>query len=228
MSEQRHLQEEDAAVSGAAPMWGDPDTISLLRTERFGVLAGLLWTWTVMQKHEIKQGSLEGAVDNLTVVTRVNEGHEGHNSPRMTIATDRDVWDKTMELLHRMPVTCTLRHVKGHQDNMYKDGFQGPLPQDAYWNVKMDKKEEAARLLIPTRSAYVFASSLAEFVQEGQPIHTKIGRKIKQAFLDPPLKMYIQQKEEWTDEVFDSVDWKAFETAMNKMTIHKRINVELR
>ena len=216
---------EDEALSGAAPTWGDPDTINSLRTEHFGVLAGLLWTWLLMTKYEVESAILEGAVDNITVVTRINTGIDNDANPKDTIASDRDVWDETMDLLKRIPIQCNLRHVKGHQDDLHKTGYQGPLPRDAFWNVQMDKKAESARLTTPTPSAVIFGSSSAEFIHRGRPVHTKISTTIKQAFLDPPLREYIQQKEDWSDETFETVHWTAFRTAMNKLTIHKRINV---
>ena len=89
----------------------------------------------------------------------------------------------------------------------------------------MDREAKLARLTTPTTSATVFESSSAEFIHKDQPVHTKIGRKITKAFLDQPLQQYIQQKEDWTDTIFDSVDWKSFKQAMKKLTIHKCINV---
>ena len=145
-----------------------------------------------MKKHEITGGTIKGAVDNLTVVNRINDGHDDERGNRKAMATDHDVWDETMALLQRIPATCTLRHVKGHQDNLYKRGREGPLPRDAYWNVQMDRKVNLARLSTPTRSATVFESSLAEFIHKDQPVHTKIGRVITKAFLDQPLRRYIQ------------------------------------
>ena len=126
---------EDEALSGAAPTWGDPDTINSLRTEHFGVLAGLLWTWLLVRKYEVEHGIIEGLVDNITVVHRVNDGMDTDTSPKETIASDCDVWDETMALLQRMPVQCNLRHVKGHQDDMHKMGYHGPLTRDAFWNI---------------------------------------------------------------------------------------------
>ena len=108
---------------------------------------------------------------------------------------------------------------------MYKKGYHGLLPRDAYWNVQMDKKAAEARLLHPTPSMAIFGTSSAEFIHNDHPIHTKIGKTIRQAFLSPQLREFIQQKEDWTDNVFDAVDWRAFEVAMNKLTIYKRINV---
>ena len=102
-----------------------------------------------MQKHNIEEGMIEGAVDNLTVVNRVNGTDNNDEHPKSFTTTDRDVWDETKELLDRMPVICTLRHVKRHQDDMHHKGYHGLLARDAFWNVVMDRKAEAARLSTP-------------------------------------------------------------------------------
>ena len=44
--------------------------------------------------------------------------------------------------------------------------------------------------------------------------------------LDPPLRQYIQQKEQLDDEIFEAVDWKAFKASMKKLTVHKQIYLE--
>ena len=53
----------------------------------------------------------------------------------------------------------------------------------------------------------------------------KIGTKIRDLRHSNNLKRYIQEKENWEDDVFETVDWLAFETCLKKLTIHKRINV---
>ena len=65
----------------------------------------------------------------------------------------------------------------------------------------------------------------AALYYKDQVIATKIGDKIRDLLHSRPLREYIQQKENWTDNVFDSANWPAFKQCMHKLTIHKRINV---
>ena len=82
----------------------------------------------------------------------------------------------------------------------------------------MDRTAEAARITVPLESEIVFRSSPANLFAQGKSIHTKIGNKIRSAFLEQPLRTYIQQKENWDDETFEQVNWKAFDSCMNKLT----------
>ena len=161
-------------ITGAAPTCGDPETISSLRTEHFGALAGILWIWIVTTKHNIEEGAFEGAIENLTVVNRLNEGIKLESGHAKQQQKDMDVWTKTEDLLAQLPLQYKLRHVKGHQDNSHKKGVQGPLTRDAFWNVQMDKRAEQARLTTPMESKTVFGSSAATFLQKGHPVHKKI------------------------------------------------------
>ena len=110
------------AITGAAPTSGDPDTISSLRTEHFGVLAGMVWIWILAQKFDITEGHVNGVIDNLTVVTRLNEGLNENEGHKKQLSTDIDVWKETVDLMSKTHITSKLRHVKGHQDDMHKRG----------------------------------------------------------------------------------------------------------
>ena len=218
-------KDPDCAITGAAPTRGDPETIISLQTEHFGALAGFLWIWILVKKYEINGGQVDGAMDNLTVVNRINDGLDESRGHKQHLSTDLDIWKETVDLLSNIPITSKLRHVKGHQDDMHKNGQQGPLNRDVFWNVHIDRRAEAARLTVPLEPKTVFGSSAATFFQKGHPIHTKISAKIRSAILDEPLRAYIQQKENWDDNTFNIVDWKAFDASMNKLLIHKRIHV---
>ena len=108
------------ALSGAAPIVGDPETISSLQTDHFGVLAGLLWMWILTKKYNIQNGRISGVVDNITVVDQITEGIDTDDNKNKHLSADHDFWVETSTLLKKMPITCCLCHVKGHQDDMHK------------------------------------------------------------------------------------------------------------
>ena len=216
---------DDEAATGSAPTSGDPETISSLCTEHFGYFAGVLVVWAVVKKYNITSGHVNGAVDNMAVVQRMNEGIDPEVGHKKHLATDYDVWKETEQVLSSLPITTALRHVKGHQDDLHKKGFSGPLERDAYWNVQMDATAAKARLQTPTRSDTIFRTTKATMICDGHPVQTKVGSKIRSKLLDAPLREYIIEKEAWTPATFDMVDWAAFKHCMGKLTIHKRVNV---
>ena len=89
----------------------------------------------------------------------------------------------------------------------------------------MDKLAKGFRLNSPTPLTTVFGASGAALVHEQHVLTTKIGQKIRDLRHTANLREFIQEKENWEDEVFDLVDWNAFEACLGRMSVHKRINV---
>ena len=86
-----------------------------MTTEHFGYLAGVLVVWAVVQKYHVSSGHIHGAaVDNMTVVQRMNNGIDPEVGHKHHLATDYDVWKETEHIFSKLPVTASLRHVKGH------------------------------------------------------------------------------------------------------------------
>ena len=217
---------ETFAITGSGPMCGDPSTVSSLRPEHNGTLVGSIWLWLLEQKYNIQLGSARLGIDNMAVLTRLSSGTDTNGRHIHALATDYDLWYKHKHILKQMKTKITFFHVKGHQDDMdHCDGQQGPMTRDAYWNIQMDRLAESYRLKQPTPLTTVFSTTGAAFIYKNQVITTTVGQKIRDLLHSKPLWTYIQQKENWTDDVFDSVDWPAFEWCMNKLSVHKRINV---
>ena len=205
---------------------GDPDTVSSLRPEHAGTMAGSLWLWILEQKFDIQAGTARSGLDNMSVITRLTEGSDTDGRRINPLATDYDLWNEHVDLLNKIKTKVNFFHVKGHQDDLYtRDGKQGPMTRDAHWNIQMDKLAETYRLDQPTPVTTVFSTTGAALYYKDQHITTKIGEKIRDLAHSQPLREYTQQKENWTDAVFKSVDWPAFERCMCKLSVHKRINV---
>ena len=102
------------AITGAAPTCGDPETISSLRTEHFGALAGILWIWILTQKYDIDSGTFEGTIDNITVVNRLNDGADTDDGHTKQLRADMDVWTESYEVLNKLPLQYKFRPTQSH------------------------------------------------------------------------------------------------------------------
>ena len=219
-------EDDRLAITGGGPTSGDPDTISSLRPEHSGTLAGTIWIWLLGIKHNITAGGARSGIDNSAVITRLSSGNDTDGQAIHALATDFDLWQEHMTVSSTLQTKITFFHVKGHQDDMHtKHGIEGPLTRDAHWNIAMDKLAESFRLPHPTPVNTVFRSSRAALVYNSQALVTKVGRKIRDLRHSANLRQYIQEKEQWDDDIFDSVDWPAFEACLKRLNVHKRINV---
>ena len=160
----------------------------------------------------------------MAVITQINGGLNGLEAASRYLTTVFDLWKETVDLLDKLPVTTNLYHVKGHQDSMYSDGFQGPLTSDAHWNIKMDALAATKRLTTLTSFTSCFQSTGICLVNGNTVITTDVGLCLKDKLLSPALKDYICDKEEWDHDTFNLVHWAALERCLGKMSIHKSIN----
>ena len=105
----------------------------------------------VVQKYHVTSGHMHGAVDNMAVVQRMNDRIDPEVGHKHHLATDYDVSKETEHVINKIPITASLRHVKGHQDDLHKKGISSPLGRNDFWNVRMDSLAEKAQLLTPTK-----------------------------------------------------------------------------
>ena len=181
--------------------------------------------WLLELRHEITEGRACSGIDNCAVIQRLNTGRDHDGKIIHALATDFDLWQEHATLLDRMTTSVHFFHVKGHQDDMYhKEGKAGPLTRDAYWNIEMDKLADFHRPNRPLLLKTIFQSSGAVLVHKNQVLTTKVGKKIRDIRHSASLRQYIQEKEQWEDDVF-AVDWPAFDACLQKLSVHKRINV---
>ena len=196
--------DEAHAITGGGPTCGDPDTVSSLRPEHNGAIAGSIWIWLIEIKHNITIGNSRSGIDNTAVITQLNTGQDSDGSDIHALATDFDLWQEHLQVLSNMTTSMTFFHVKGHQDDMYsKEGKAGPMTRDAYWNIAMDRLAASYRLNQPLPLQTVFRAVGAAVIHNDQVLTTKVGMKIRNLRHSAHLRHYIQEKELWEDEVFE-------------------------
>ena len=220
---------EDNAISGDAVTPGNPDTISSLRSEHFGVLAALILLLAVEWKHSIEPtGCILMHIDNMEVVNRTKYGVNDLMSAEKYVKTDFDVWNETHQITKMLKTIVCAKWVRGHQDEFLikKQGGVGPMPMLAHFNIMMDRRAERRRvesvITLPTLSMTTDEASL---VIKGAHITSKIDDFIRNAMTSANLKNYIKEKCAWTEDTFDLVDWTSLGKFMSRLSVAKRAKV---
>ena len=114
-------------------------------------LSGVIISWALVQKYQIKTGFLKDTIDNLTVVSQRNDGIDLEAGHGTHLSTDYNVWRETGRILELLPINTWL-HVKGHQDGMHIKGIQGHLTWDAQW--KCPNGPPGSRSMTPYTNKY--------------------------------------------------------------------------
>ena len=66
--------------------------------------------WILVQKYDIGNCTVVGAVNNMTVVNRINEGIDDESGTKTNLAIDYDAWIETKWVLSKIPVQCQLSY----------------------------------------------------------------------------------------------------------------------
>jgi hypothetical protein len=219
----------DEAISGSATTPGHPDTISSLRAEHYGALATLLVLLALEWKYSIEAtGYITLHIDNLEVVNRTKFGVCDTMAADKYASTDFDVWQETHHLAQRLKTTVCAKWVKGHQDQFLQDvqGGIGPMPLEAHYNIMVDGLAEAQRKnSMITLPVLPMTTDRASLIIDNTLITTKFDTHIRMALTEGPLKAYIKKKTGWTEDVFNLVDWEAFNTYMGRLSASKRAKI---
>jgi hypothetical protein len=153
---------------------------------------------------------------------------EGTTLAAMALA-ELDVMTAEWDLLQEIQVALKLlpdvklKYVKGHQD---AHGAYGRLPLIAQLNVDADDKAREYQenhgkahlfvLMSPNAGAFVTLS-------EGT-ITAKVVTELRNYATAPPLRLHIQQRNNWNDQTMESINWRAHGKALSGM-IGKRVHL---
>ena len=131
-----------------------------------------------------------------------------------------DVMDAEWDLLHEIQLSlCTLldvklTYVKGHQDTHHAYTRLSLLAQ---LNVDADDKAKEYQMQYGKAHPFVMMSTHAgAFVTlpEGT-ITAKVITELRSYATGPPLRSYIQERNQWTDSIMGTINWRAHGKAMN-------------
>jgi len=117
-------------------------------------------------------------------------------------------------------------HVKGHQDDALYEWckIRNPLPRISHYNIAMDKVAEQCRTdgSQPTMTTVLQSSKIA-LVLNSAVVTSNVEAAIKHAMKYEPVQTYLCQRNQWTLETFQLVDWTSFGRYFKSILMAKRI-----
>jgi len=154
------------------------------------------------------------ACDGKSVISRLSSPH-----PIKPTKPHFDLLQAVRTLLNTCGFTIQLVFIHGHQDN----GVPTVLTRDAQLNIEADMLAKC-KADTTTSGPYLYCLPRNRWA-----CYTPNGRVTKQFDLtirthihSPSMKEYWKTKTNFTDEIFDSVDWPSFARAMREVPQAKR------
>ena len=97
-----------------------------------------------------------------------------------------------------------------HQDDALQEelGGAGLLPFHSHYNVIVDKQAEKQRIKLDRQCNTIMPppSPKAALFIKGKCIPSDTGQTIVNQITTPPLTDYLQRRNNWDDDVFNSID----------------------
>ena len=155
--------------------------------------------------------------DNQGLIKRIEFAmHRSWDNPNHCLSSEYDLESGIVDILHRLPVTFSFNHVKGHQD---EDTPVEDLPWEAQMNCHADTyaTDYLDNWSEPSKIVPFIPSSKASIAIAGVTITRNLARRLRQAASSPKLKEYIMTKNGWNDWIFHSIDWDAQAKALNTL-----------
>jgi hypothetical protein len=203
-------EDEDIILQGGGPDDGDLFLVQSYRSELGGMASGLTVLGTLSRSGIINIASKTFLCDNESAVLSTNRPltdsifHriEGDHDLVSTIKDLQENWCRGMDI--------TYEWVKGHADDLNRE-----LTRAERLNVIADEQCDVVRLRASgtwsaSSSAGLWDSETCDLFIRGSKITSRMKERLTEQLLDADLRAYLENKELWSAQQFESIDWKNY------------------
>jgi len=198
------------------------------RAEGYGLLSVVRFLYHVKTKFEITV-NCRVLCDNKSMVKQVNRCPTLENeSPNSTMQAE---WDLLAEIWNTINTgglsgSVTFEHIKGHSDDTKEYDALTLFQQlnvdadslaDGYIVHHWEDKYDTAPLL-PT-------SGVQLHLKHGT-VSSRLKRELRWARTGAPFREVLCNKNMWTDEIFESIDWEDHRRALNRLNKNRTILIK--
>ena len=198
------------------------------RAEGYGILSLVRFLHLIKQQFNT-QIDCHVVCDNEAMVKRTRSPNDVTKVyPNETLASDWDVLAEIWSTLHQnnLADSITVQHIKGHSDKhkpyqeltlLQQLNVDADSMADSYIQQHWDDEYHEVPLL-PT--------SGAQLNLEQGTVTYKMKRELRLARTEGPLRDYLCEKNKWSRETFDSIDWEDHRRALNRLNKHRTILIK--
>ena len=167
------------------------------------------------------QGEFKFFTDSASMIKKLKAYDKYPTAPLKTVLhSEWDVLSALNRALKWFSTYPTIEWVKSHQDdNEYDDA---PMPLNAYLNSEADElattglKRLQEKPLVP-----MDPNTVIQFHIGGRTITREFKKSVREILTLPPLRKFYCEKFEWSNCVFDSIDWDIFRPVYKKIYVKK-------
>jgi hypothetical protein len=198
------------------------------RAESYGLLSVLLFMDHYLRFFQVNVSDAVEHLfycDNKGLIDRItNSMTRTWKNPNHCLASEYDLESGIVEILQRLPVKFSLKHVLGHQDKKIRIE---DLPWEAQMNCHADAyaTDYLDNWSVPSQIVPFIPASNASISIDGATITSHVARRLRLAASSPDLERHIMTKNGWNDWIFNSIDWDSQAKALNTLEYNQEIFV---
>jgi hypothetical protein len=165
---------------------------------------------TLCKLHQIQSGSITIACDNISAL---NNAMQHDHLPSLSQA-EYDFIYVIKQKLQMLPISYSVKHVKGHQDN------GGPTKRLDRWSLLNIEMDALAKSILEQwqecPSSQLIDGEPWPVMQDGVKLVKDIDRNLYKIVHAPAVLQYWTAKNKFPSHMKDSIHWEALETAMKE------------
>jgi hypothetical protein len=218
-------KEETILLRGRGPDDGIQSQMTSYRSELGGPVAGLAVFGTLFRSGAMNIRSIRFIYDNESAVTAArrptSESIFHHTRCDWgLIATIQDLiirWCKGIAL--------SFHWVKGHADRIDR-----PLTRDERLNVEADIQADVIRsqahgTIVARPNCPHWDIDAALLFTQGSKVTSDMKNKLTSQMHDDNMRSLLMQKESWSSQIFNAIDWNSSERALRRLSKNRQMNV---
>jgi hypothetical protein len=152
------------------------------------------------------------------------KAYDKYPTAALTTVLDSE-WD-VLSALHRalkwFKTYPKITWVKSHQDDKVYDEQEMPL--DAYLNSEADEQSTTGLKRLQEKPIVPMdLNTIVQFHIEGRTIITDFKRTVREMIQLTPLRKFYCNRFEWSENIFDAIDWDIFRPVYKKHIASKGI-----
>jgi hypothetical protein len=215
-------------VRGAGPVDGVPDLLSSTRAELFGASAvfEFLFHFCAFFHLESSTSKVLLWIDNKAAIHKINRTRKV-GAKRRRLSHDADIISQITDRLDRLSLKIRLKWVKSHQD---KSIPYSALPMPGRMNVDVDSLANRFRLQMakglfpPIPQGLHNPLTAVTLLIDGIRIPSHYSHRIRTSIQGKKHRQYLQDKHDWSDTIWKSLDLVALKSAFLTLDPLKRIS----
>ena len=202
--------------SGNDPLSFRSEICAFLAATRLINLITKYYDKKLAREDEITRSKTQVYTDSLSMIKKL-KAYDKYPTAPLTTVLDSE-WD-VLSALHRelkwFKTYPKINWVKSHQDDTVYESTEMPL--DAYLNSEADELATTGlKRLQENPIVPMDPNTIIQFHIQGRTITRDFKRTVREMIQLAPLRKYYCHRFEWSDNIFDAIDWDIFRPVYKK------------